>query len=60
MTVFASNPVLWALNPADQQQRANDLAHLVEAFDVEMVFDGDRFLGIVDVLAAPFVEAAIA
>jgi hypothetical protein len=60
--VFACSAVLAALNCADQAERvrrANSLADLVEVFDVEMAYDLDRFIGIVDSLPEPLVDAAM-
>jgi hypothetical protein len=61
--IFNASAVLLALNVPDHRERlerCSGLASLVEDFDIELVFDLDRFTGIRDVLAAPMVEVAIA
>jgi hypothetical protein len=63
MSVFAPNAVLWALNapdPDERLERCSDLAELVESFDFELVFDLDRFVGVLDLMAPPTLTAAVA
>jgi hypothetical protein len=63
MSIFAASAVLLAINHPDPQERlarVEALARLVEDFAVELVFDGDRFIGLVDAMPPLRVEIAMA
>jgi hypothetical protein len=63
MTIFCASPVLIALNcgdPATRRERIEALAGLVEDFEVQLDFDADLFVGVIDVMAPPMVTAAVA
>lgn len=64
MSIFTrSADLLAALNhhdPAVRLERCEALGQLVEDFEIQMIFHGDRFVGIVDRLPSPRVTAAIA
>jgi len=61
--VFSAPAILIALNhhdPAICRDRIEALASLVEDFEIELSFDADNFIGIIDLLAPLRVEMAVA
>jgi hypothetical protein len=59
--IFNANAVLLALNhhdPAVRLDRINALAGLVQDFQIELLFDGDDFRGLADVMPSSCAMAA--
>jgi hypothetical protein len=63
MSVFTTSAVLVALNhhdPAIRLERITALAGLVEHFAIELDFDEDRFVGLIDAMPRLRAEMALA